>query len=128
MQRVNIKCTPFGNFNIAPGANATPIPINYANGPMRWDADIRFTRTGAGVRSAMSRSPHGRWWRSADLVAVVPPPGGGGGGGAAAAVAVVALAAVVADVAADSVRWAAATSHRYNVGADDRRRPISSTT
>jgi hypothetical protein len=40
----NIQCTPFGNFNTAPGANYVPIPINYANGPKRWDADIRFAR------------------------------------------------------------------------------------
>ena len=30
---------------MTPGPGTTPIPINYANGPSRWDADVRFSRT-----------------------------------------------------------------------------------
>ena len=69
----NIKCTPFGNFNMAPGANYTPIPINYGTGHSRWDADIRLSRT---------------WgWGEKRNVAAATGGGGGlggpGGGGAA---------------------------------------------
>jgi hypothetical protein len=60
----NIRCTAFGNFNIAPGINATPIPVNYANGPSQWRVDMRFTRSfGWGEKKGAT------------------PPGGGGGGG-----------------------------------------------
>jgi hypothetical protein len=61
----SIKCTPFGNFNTAPGANYVPMPINYANGPKRWDADIRFTR----------------YWGWGERRNVASATGGGGGGG-----------------------------------------------
>ena len=64
-----IVCTPFGNFNTNPGANYTPIPINYANGPSRWDADVRFSRTwGWGESRNVARAQGGG-------------RGGGGGGG-----------------------------------------------
>ncbi len=65
-----IRCTPFGNFNVSPGPNAIPIPVNYANGPKRWDADVRFTRywgwgesrnvgTGTGGGGGMGGPPGG---------------------------------------------------------------------
>jgi hypothetical protein len=59
-----IRCTPFGNFNIAPGPNYTPIPINYGNGPDHWDTDIRFTR----------------YWGWGEKRNVANATGGGGGG------------------------------------------------
>jgi hypothetical protein len=77
-----IRCTPFGNFNTNPGPNYKPIPMNYGNGPDRWDADIRFTRvwgwgerrnvagaTGGGGRGGGGGGPGGGG------------PGGGGPGG-----------------------------------------------
>ncbi len=64
----NIKCTPFGNFNIAPGANYTPIPINYGNGNSRWSTDVRFTRSFG--------------WGEKRNVAAATGGGRGGGGGA----------------------------------------------
>lgn len=60
----NIKCTQFGTFNLAPGVGATPIPINYASGPSRWDADVRFSRT----------------WGWGEKRNVAAATGGGGGG------------------------------------------------
>ncbi|HVV45980.1 MAG TPA: hypothetical protein VHC72_12280, partial [Bryobacteraceae bacterium] len=61
----NIKCTPFGNFNITPGPGDTIIPINYGDGVGRFTADVRFTRNfGWGERRGVSGAP----------------PGGGGGG------------------------------------------------
>ena len=73
----SIKCTPFGNFNTEPGANYVPIPINYANGPMRWDADIRFTRYwGWGEKRNVASATGGGGGGGRGG----PPPGGGGGG------------------------------------------------
>jgi hypothetical protein len=75
----NIKCTPFGDFNTAPGANYIPIPINYGNGPSRWDADIRFTRYwGWGERRNVAGATGGGGGRGGPGGG---GPGGGGGGG-----------------------------------------------
>ncbi len=74
-----IKCTPFGNFNINPGPNYTPIPINYANGPSRWDADVRFSRTwGWGEKRNVAAATGGGGGG-------LGGPGGGGPGGGGAA-------------------------------------------
>jgi len=71
----NIKCTAFGNFNIAPGAGAAIIPINYANGPDQWRVDMRLTRSwGWGERKGVSGAPQGGGGGFGG-------PGGGGGGG-----------------------------------------------
>ncbi len=70
----NIVCTPYGNFNKSPGANYTPIPINYANGRSRWDADIRFSRTwGWGEKRNVAAATGGGGGMGG--------PGGGGPGG-----------------------------------------------
>jgi hypothetical protein len=70
----NIRCTPFGNFNINPGQNYTPIPYDYANGRTRWDADVRFTHYwGWGERRNVSNAPPGSGGGGI--------PGGGGRGG-----------------------------------------------
>ena len=70
----NIKCTPFGDFNLTPGPGATPIPINYASGPSRWDADIRFSRTwGWGEKRNVAAATGGGGGAGGG------PPGGGGG-------------------------------------------------
>jgi hypothetical protein len=61
----SIICTPYGKFNINPGANYTPIPINYVDGRSRWDADMRFSRT----------------WGWGERRNVAAANGGGGGGG-----------------------------------------------
>jgi hypothetical protein len=73
----NIKCTPFGNFNLTPGVGSVPIPINYASGPSRWDADVRFSRTwGWGEKRNVAAATGGGGGLGG-------PPGGGGapGGG-----------------------------------------------
>lgn len=73
-QAANIKCTPFGNFNLAPGVGAVPIPINYANGPSRWDGDVRFSRTwGWGEKRNVAAATGGGGGMGG--------PGGGGPGG-----------------------------------------------
>jgi hypothetical protein len=61
----SIRCTPYGNFDIQPGANYIPIPINYGDGYSRWDADVRFSRTWG-------------WGENRNVAAAT---GGGGGGG-----------------------------------------------
>ncbi len=115
-QAANIRCTQFGNFNLTPGT-ATPIPINYASGPSRWDADVRFSRTwGWGEKRNVANATGGGGGGGG----LGGPPGGGGdrgggggGGGrdaaARAAVVVAAALAAVADVAADWARSAVAT-------------------
>jgi len=81
----HIQCTPFGNFNLQPALGATPIPINYANGPSRWDADVRFSRTwgwgekrnvAAATGGGGGGAPGGGGGRGGGGA-----PGGGGGGG-----------------------------------------------
>ncbi len=68
----NIVCTAYGNFNKSPGANYTPIPINYASGHDRWDADVRFSRTwGWGEKRNVAAATGGGGGG---------PAGGGGGG------------------------------------------------
>ncbi len=82
----NIKCTPFGTFNIAPGANYTPIPINYGNGPSRWDVDVRFTRTwGWGEKRNVAAATGGGGGGLGGPGGGGGAPGGGGAGGGGAA-------------------------------------------
>ena len=71
----NIRCTPYGNFNLAPQPGDQIIPINYGNGFSRWDADVRFTRSwGWGEsRNVAAGGRGGGGGRGG-------PPGGGGGG------------------------------------------------
>jgi hypothetical protein len=75
-QAAGIRCTAFGDFNIAPGTGATSIPINYANGPDQWRVDMRFTRSwGWGENRNATPSQGGGPGGGG------PPPGGGGPGG-----------------------------------------------
>jgi len=63
-----IKCTAFGNFNIAPGPGDTIIPINYGVGPSQWRVDLRLSRNfGWGEKKGAGGGPQGG-------------PGGGYGG------------------------------------------------
>jgi hypothetical protein len=64
----NIKCTPYGTFNVDPGPNYIPIPINYGNGPDNWHVDMRFTR-------------YWGWGEKRGVQAANPGGGGGGRGG-----------------------------------------------
>jgi hypothetical protein len=74
----SIKCTAFGDFNVAPGINAIPIPINYGNGPDQWRVDMRFTRSwGWGESRNATAPPQGGGGPGGGG----PPPGGGGPGG-----------------------------------------------
>jgi hypothetical protein len=75
----NIKCTPFGNFNITPGPGDTIIPINYGDGVGRFTADVRFTRNfGWGERRNATNAPQGGGRGGFDGGG---GRGGGGGGG-----------------------------------------------
>ena len=92
----NIKCTAFGNFNIAPGAGATPIPVNYANGPSQWRVDLRLEpQLGLGPEAGALRLL--RW---VGVVRVILADLGGGGPLPVAAVVTVAAVVVVDAVAA----------------------------
>lgn len=78
----NIKCTPFGVFNIAPAAGATIIPVNYGNGPDQWRVDMRFTRTwGFGEKRNATPPMQGGGGGFGGPGGGGPPPGGGGGRG-----------------------------------------------
>jgi hypothetical protein len=78
----NIKCTAFGNFNIAPGAGATTIPINYGNGPDQWRVDMRFTRSwGWGEKRNVNPQMMGGGGPGGPGGGGPPPGGGGPGGG-----------------------------------------------
>lgn len=69
----SIVCTPYGNFNTKPGPGYIPIPVNYADGHSRWDADVRFSRTwGWGESRNVAAAMGGGGGRGG--------PGGGGGG------------------------------------------------
>ena len=78
----NIKCTAFGNFNIAPGAGATIIPVNYGNGPDQWRVDMRFSRSwGWGEKRNVAPPNGGGFGGPGGPGGGGPPPGGGGPGG-----------------------------------------------
>jgi hypothetical protein len=65
----NIKCTPFGNFNINPAPGEALIPINYGQGPGMFSVNLRLSRTwGWGERAASTQTQN-------------PNRGGGGFGG-----------------------------------------------
>ncbi len=77
----NIKCTPFGNFNTAPAVGSALIPINYANGNSRWNADIRFSRSwGWGEKRNVAGSTGGGGGGLGGGGRGGAPGGGGGGG------------------------------------------------
>ena len=67
----NLVATPYGNFDKAPAAGATPIPINYGSGTSRISVNLRlgktFTFGGRAVRPAAAGGAGG--------------PGGGRAGG-----------------------------------------------
>ena len=78
----NIKCTPWGNFNIAPGPGDTIIPINYGTGTGRFSADVRFSRTwGWGEKRNATNAPQGGGGGGGGGGRGGGPGGGGGGGG-----------------------------------------------
>jgi type 1 fimbria pilin len=41
----NIRCTPFGNFNLTPAVGQAVIPVNYGEGPPQFSANVRLSRT-----------------------------------------------------------------------------------
>lgn len=78
----NIKCTPFGNFNITPGPGDTIIPINYGDGVGRFTADVRFSRNfGWGERRGATNAPQGGGGGRGGGGFDGGGRGGGGGGG-----------------------------------------------
>jgi len=70
----NIRCTPFGNFNLTPAAGQAVIPINYGEGPAQFSVNLRLSRTwGWGERAAANQNQNRGGGGG--------PPGGGRGGG-----------------------------------------------
>jgi hypothetical protein len=62
----NIRCTPYGTFNIVPGPGQTFIPFNYGDGPAQFNVNFRLSRT---------------WGFGERVSGTTRPQGGGGGGG-----------------------------------------------
>ncbi|HWE51599.1 MAG TPA: TonB-dependent receptor [Bryobacteraceae bacterium] len=62
----NLRCTPFGVFNIAPPPGQPVIPYDYGNGPAQFSANFRLSRT---------------WGWGEKAVPGTPNRGGGGGPG-----------------------------------------------
>jgi hypothetical protein len=82
----NIKCTPFGNFNIDPAPGQALIPINYGEGPAQYSVNLRLSRTwGWGERAAptqpQNRGGGGFGGPGGGGRGGGPPRGGFGGGG-----------------------------------------------
>jgi hypothetical protein len=66
---VNVVCTPYGNFDIAPAPGTPMIPRNYGNGPALFTINLRVSKTwGFGERTSRAGGQAGGG------------PGGGGGG------------------------------------------------
>ena len=61
----NLRCTPFGTFNVLPAAGQPVIPYNYGNGPAQFSVNFRLSRT----------------WGMGESTTAGPRPGGGGPGG-----------------------------------------------
>jgi hypothetical protein len=69
-QAKNIRCTPFGNFDLAATAAETRIPFNFGEGPAQFSANMRISKTwGWGERVSPNAVPNMR------------PDGGPGGPG-----------------------------------------------
>ena len=77
----NIKCTAFGNFNIAPAAGAAIIPVNYANGPDQWRVDMRLSRNWGWGEKKGAGAPQGGGAPGGPGGGFGGGPGGGGPGG-----------------------------------------------
>ena len=115
----NIKCTPFGNFNIAPGANFVPIPINYASGHSRWDVDMRLSRTwgwGEKRNVAAATGGGGGLGGAAGGAAGGGRGGAGGGGGRGGAGGGGGFGGGAGGRGGGRGTVGGTTSHRYNVG------------
>jgi hypothetical protein len=70
----NIKCTPFGNFNINPAVGQALIPYNYGEGPSQYSVNLRLSRTwGWGERAGGANQNQGGGRGGGGF-------GGGGGG------------------------------------------------
>src|SRR5438477_2742149 len=66
----NIRCTPFGNFDLVATAAETRIPMNFGEGPAQFSANMRISKTwGWGERVSPNAVPNMR------------PDGGPGGPG-----------------------------------------------
>lgn len=85
----NIRCTPFGNFNLTPAAGEARIPINYGTGFSQFSVNLRLSRTwGWGERAAANLNPRGGdaggpGGMGGDGGGRGGGPRGGGGGGGA---------------------------------------------
>ena len=74
---VNIRCTRFGNFNLAPNPGETIIPRNFGQAPGSLSVNLRISRTfGFGGESARSASSGQSGQKGTETAK------GGGGGGA----------------------------------------------
>jgi hypothetical protein len=91
----NIRCTPFGNFNLTPLPGEALIPRNYGEGPSFFTVNLRVSRTwgfgkapessraaaAGGNSSAQGGAPGARGGGRRGGGGVPGIPGGGGGGG-----------------------------------------------
>jgi hypothetical protein len=77
----NIKCTPFGNFNINPAPGQALIPINYGEGPAQYSVNLRLSRTWGWGERAATTQPQNRGGGGFGGRGGGPPRGGFGGGG-----------------------------------------------
>ncbi len=90
----NIRCTRFGNFNLAPAPGETLIPRNYGEGPGYFALNMRVSKTWnfGSMPSARAAAPAGQQPGQAGQTAgntrgpgggtprIIPNTGGGGGG------------------------------------------------
>jgi len=80
---VNIRCTPFGNFNLNPNPGDTIIPRNYGQGPAQFTVTMRVSRTfGFGGEANRSASSSQKGQATTGDAAAQKRPAGGGRGGA----------------------------------------------
>jgi hypothetical protein len=83
-QAVNIKCTPFGNFNIQPAVGDTLIPRNFGNGPSSLTTRLSISKTFAFGKERGSTAQKGQGNERGNGrpgAGGIPGMGGMGGGG-----------------------------------------------
>ena len=75
----NLRCTPFGTFNIDPAVGQALIPYDYGHGPAQFSANFRLSRTWGWGERTTPGAPNGGG--GGGRGGFGGPPGGGGGGG-----------------------------------------------
>jgi hypothetical protein len=80
---VNIRCTPFGNFNLTPAVGETLIPRNFGRGPSSLTTRVGFSKTFGFGKESSTAPQNNRRGDSGARQGGIPGVGGGGrpGGG-----------------------------------------------